>query len=455
MLKKIELSAKILHQSGAIMDSSLIMTNDKSHFIEQLQRLIQTKAKSDQSTMLTAFTQEFFEQYPMAELLGRSLDDVFGMVHEAYQFIEGFKGRALIRVYNPSVKENYWHCDHTVVMVHSRNMPFIMDSIRMALSNSGLTVHSVKHTALITKRAKHSTLAEIVPSAKAYHLDGNEAFLYFEIDRVTKQKDIKAVNSAIRSALNDVKTVNDDYSPMQNEVQLLQDDIEWSKKRHSKTEVNEAKQFLAWLMVNNFTFLGYGFYKIEHTGSATKKRECLKSYGLLKSNAAKVTILEGHMSRNLASSQLLTFSKLPLRSSVHRRAYPDHITIKAYDEKSGKLVGEHHIIGLYTSGVYRASVLNIPVVREKVDAIYERINTNISSYNGKVIRQVLETFPRDELFQSSVAELQQTVIGIAQINERYLVRLFMRKDPGGNFVSGMFYIPRDNFSTRLREKVLT
>ncbi|MGH1486140.1 MAG: NAD-glutamate dehydrogenase [Cellvibrionaceae bacterium] len=431
------------------MDMSLAMTGDKSAFLEQLHQFIQVKLKKADSVQI--FADEFFDQYPLAELEGRSLDDIYGLVYDAYQFIENYNNRPSIRVYNPSVADEHWQCPHTVVMVQCKNMPFLMDSVRMALTSHDVTVHSVQHTALITDRDDKGHLLELVPSAKAYHLDGNEAFLYFEITHFTKIKDLKAVTSAVRGALDNIAVVNTDYPDMLNELQMIRDNIDLAKKRHNKTEVSEANQFLAWLMVNNFTFLGYGYYEVKNQ---KKERNCVKSYGLLNSELARGLISEGQMTRQKGGGRLLTFSKLPVRSTVHRNAYPDHIIIKAYDNK-GKAVGEHHVVGLYTSGVYRASVLNIPVVREKVEAIYENININIGSYNGKVIRQVLETYPRDELFQSTEDELTDTIVRISQINERHHVRLFMRQDPTGNFASAMVYIPRDIFSTHLREKILT
>ena len=90
-----------------------------------------------------------------------------------------------------------------------------------------------------------------------------------------------------------------------------------------------------------------------------------------------------------------------------------------------------------------------------MEALYASLNLNFNSYNGKVIRQVLETYPRDELFQTSVNALTETISAIAQINERQQVRLFMRQSTWDNFVYAISYIPRDIFSTRIREKILS
>lgn len=432
------------------MDISLVIADDKATFLAQLQQIIEAKLKKSEAKLVQAFANEFFDQYPVAELKGRSLDNVFGLVYDAYNFAESYSKRALIRVYNPSIEDNHWQSPQSVVMVHCKNMPFLMDSVRMALTNHGLTIHAVQHVALLTERDDKGRLSAITASAKANSVNGNEAYLYFEISHLIKSKDLKAVATAIRQVMDDIELVNSRYSAMVSELQGIRDNIGFAKKRHNQSEISEAGEFLAWLMVNHFTFLGYGYYQVK---GQRKERECLKAFGLLERAPAKNLIANGQMVRQKGGSDLLSFCKLPVRSTIHRQAYPDHIIVKDYDEK-GKLAGEHHIVGLYTAAVYRESVLNIPVVREKVDDIYERINININHYSGKVVRQVLETYPRDELFQGTEEELCQTMVSIAQINERHQVRLFMRQDPTGNFVTAMIYIPRDIFSTRLREQIL-
>ncbi|MFT6388790.1 MAG: glutamate dehydrogenase [Cellvibrionaceae bacterium] len=446
---------------GKNMDMSLVITGDKSEFLEQLHHFIQEKLQQPDADILSIFSDEFFEQYPLSELEGRSLVDIFGLVNDAFEAIGKFSKRPLVRVYSPSIENDCWQCAHSVLLVHCKNMPFLMGSVRMALTNNGIVIHAVNFTSLIVERDKKGILVELTPSANAAHLASDEALLYFEITHLSKTKDLKAVEVAVRDALKDITLVNNGYSDMLNELQVIRDNIDNARKHHKKEEIGEANHFLSWLMVNNFTFLGYAFHEEKPLASETRlagkipiTSPCVKLLGLLTNETAAACINENVQTYKKAKKKLLTFSKLPIRSSVHRRAYPDHIIIKAYDPK-GQSIGEHHIIGLYTFGVYRASVMDIPVLREKIETIYENINTNIGSYNGKVIRQVLETYPRDELFQSNTDELTKTITSVSQISERQLVRLFMRCDSMNNFAYSMVYIPRDVFSTRLREQIIT
>ena len=434
------------------MDMSLVIANDKSAFATQLTHIINAKLDQPIASKMQSFAKLFFEHYPIDELRGHDINDVFGMLYDSYQFIStAHKQRPKIRVFNPSLDDDNWLSNNTVVMVHCREMPFLIDSVRLALANADIEIKAVKNIVAKVERDESGQLYELLPVGSKDKNVEKELLIYLEISRHNKVKDTKAIAASIKNSIADVNLVNKDYVKIINALQKLRRCVAYSKSHHDPDEIYESNQFLAWLMANNFTFLGYAFYQFD---KKNKKPFLKHGYGVF----SKEENIQGQYFKEfdelrLCSDPLLTFSKSPVRSMIHRRAYPDHITIQAYDER-GQFIGVHHLVGLYTSQVYRASVNNIPVVRQKINQLYKNTQLSPNSYSGKVLRQVLETFPRDELFQSSDAELEKAIIGITQINERHLVRSFMRCSADKNFVNFMVYIPRDVFSTNLREKII-
>ncbi|MEX2407867.1 MAG: NAD-glutamate dehydrogenase domain-containing protein, partial [Rhodovibrionaceae bacterium] len=71
----------------------------------------------------------------------------------------------------------------------------------------------------------------------------------------------------------------------------------------------------------------------------------------------------------------------------------------------------------------------------------------------KALMHILESYPRDELFQISEKELYRTAIGILHLQERQRTALFVRRDPFERFVSALVYVPRDRYDTSLRLKL--
>src|SRR5690606_4964372 len=155
----------------------------------------------------------------------------------------------------------------------------------------------------------------------------------------------------------------------------------------------------------------------------------------LKEEQGKATQLDdanAGVARFHLTPQVINFSKSAVRSRVHRHAYSDYVVVKRFNA-AGEVCGESRFLGLYTSAVYTLSPAQIPLLRDKVAGVFERSGLDPASHDGKALQQILDTFPRDELLLSSSAELYETVTGVARINERYLVRLFVRPDIYGKF----------------------
>jgi glutamate dehydrogenase len=157
--------------------------------------------------------------------------------------------------------------------------------------------------------------------------------------------------------------------------------------------------------------------------------------------------------RRLARTpKLLNLTKANSRATVHRPSYLDYIGIKKFDE-SGEVTGEQRFLGLYTFSAYSASAFDIPLVRRKVRYVLERAGFPEGSHNEKDLVEILETYPRDELFQISKEELFEIAIGILHLQERQRVRIFVRRDTYGRFFSCLVFAPRDRYNTVIRERM--
>ena len=146
-------------------------------------------------------------------------------------------------------------------------------------------------------------------------------------------------------------------------------------------------------------------------------------------------------SRNRASSR-----------RVHRRTLMDYIGLKTY-RSDGTHAGELRIVGLFTSQAYTQQAQQIPLLRRKIDAVIAKSGFAPGSHAGKALLNVLDTFPRDELFRIGERTLQTWVQGILELELRPRLRVFVRPDRFDRFVSALVYIQRDRYSTAMRERM--
>ena len=174
------------------------------------------------------------------------------------------------------------------------------------------------------------------------------------------------------------------------------------------------------------------------------------------------TAVEGQsasFSRVPANARALAYTPAPMvvvtkantRSTVHRPGYTDYVGVKRYNA-AGEVVGEHRFLGLFTSTAYSARVSETPLLRGKVEEIAERAGLPPGGHLAKALDHILETYPRNELFQISDEELYETALGILTLGERQRLRLFVRRDPFDRFVSCLVYVPREAYGTDLRMK---
>lgn len=80
----------------------------------------------------------------------------------------------------------------------------------------------------------------------------------------------------------------------------------------------------------------------------------------------------------------------------------------------------------------------------------DRSGLSQRSHSGKDLIQILETYPRDELFQIKTDDLYHAVVGVLRMAGRRQLRVFLRRDAYGRFISCLIYLPRDRFTTQNR-----
>ena len=214
-----------------------------------------------------------------------------------------------------------------------------------------------------------------------------------------------------------------------------------------------------WVADDHFTLLGYSAYAVEHkTDEVQLRRVKGTGLGILRAKddgalsqsfAALPAEVRG---RATAPLPALTITKANTRSTVHRGTYLDFIGVKRF-AADGTVIGEHRFMGLLTSVAYSMSPHQIPLIDRKIQRIVERSGLSPTGHAGKGLLNILETYPRDELLQASEEDLFQIVTGILHLQDRQRLRLFVRADPFGRYVSCLVFVPRDRYNTALRERM--
>ena len=267
---------------------------------------------------------------------------------------------------------------------------------------------------------------------------------------------IESFKKELESVLVDVSVAVDDWQPIRKKLIAVTKELPKRHHNKSKDEVSETTEFLDWLAKDNFTLMGYREYELSPVqGDYQLKGKMDTSLGLMKNSTEEHTRLLSELPevarQEARSSNLLILTKTNSVSRVHRPAYIDYVGIKRFDDE-GNVIGEDRFIGLFSSSFYNNSATDVPVLKSKINRIMEMCDFAKGTHAYKAVLNILETYPRDELVQAREGELLEVAMGVLQVQERDMCRLFVRKDAYGRFLSCMVYVPRERYNTALRRE---
>ena len=440
------------------MDKGLIASDNREALQSSLHEFAVANLPDDQQENFKHFIDLYLDHFPLDTLLGRRVSDVYWCCFSLWNYLaEGpDEDRAAIRVFNPNLEEHKWACNKTVLMVSQRDMPFLVDSMRVELNKAACLVHVVKSTVLYVKRDNNGHIVALASGAgqpEKYPGYSKEALMYGEVNLHTDEESRNKLAAGLESVFKEVEVVVADYSEMLEKLQAASENLATADNKGA-----EAIEFLGWLKQSHFTFLGFRDFDYVIDKEGRKLKETSESrLGLFKNiNDANKTILESGFSKGmkqfLDGEEIVGISKSSTRARVHRSIYPDYIVVKKFAE-DGSVCGEVRFLGMFTYAVYSLSPMQIPIVRKKIENMVKRSGLDPISHNGKNFRRVIENFPRDELFQSSEDELFSNLKTVSDISERHVIKLIMREDGFGNFVNCMVYVPRDLYNTSVRIRI--
>lgn len=402
------------------------------------------------------FTETYYAATPEQELENRKIDDLYGATLACWNFMQKCSAGSKIRVFNPDFEEHGWQSTHTIVEVLHKDVPFLVDSIRMELNRREMSIHFINHAVMHVDRNEKGELDLKSPLNQTDN--PREAIVYVEVDRHTEDSVLAELSASLREILDETQLVVDDFSEIKGKCEEAIDWVKNSKGPFNKKDISESVAFLEWLINDHFTFLGCEDIAIEKKdGQSLALRDKKSVSGLFKKEVHgpdKVVIddLSETMKTLIVAPQLIALTKSGRRSRIHRPAYPDYITVKKVDAQ-GVVLGGRRFLGMFTSNVYTESSFNIPIVRNKLKQVLKRSGLNAGSHHSKELQHILEVYPRDELFHTDIDHLARSAIGILNIQERRRTHIFIRQDQLNKFLSCLIYVPRDLYNTELRQKM--
>ena len=443
-----------------------ISTETREHAIapvrDALMDLIAARRPRD-ATALREFAGAYLRRLSADSARESLPDELFAEVASAFDFAASRGDRPIVvRTFNPTAAVHGYQRAGSVLETTSEDLPFLVDSVRAAITADGLTVLRALHPVVGVERDAEGRISGILHPREASE---RESVMHFDLDRRLGDAELEALADTVRSVLGDVRRAVLDFPAMADRGRRMVQLAGAGAARYADDEVDETVAFLEWLLADHFIFLGYREYKIADDTIAVVPGSGL---GILADEASSafarprpLADLPADVRERALEGDLLIVSKTNRLSTVHRRARMDYVGVRKVSH-DGRVTGEARMLGLFTTKAYAEPASQTPLLNRKLRQILRHEDLIEGSHDYKAAVTLFDSFPKDELFSARTDDLRRAVVELLSL-EGDRVRLLGRRTGDGRSASLIAALPAarydaellDAFAALLRERFAT
>ena len=426
--------------------------------LAQLEALVSSQVEPGEQRLFQSFMRHYYEMSSLDSLRSRSPEELFAVVHRHWQLTQSRQpGEPAVKVMNPDEAGAAGHHGFAVLESVVDDMPFVVDTLVMAVREAGSPIDWTVHPVLTVRRDADHRLSKVGGAESG---DGQaESLVHIEFEPLADAQAYEKLEADVRRVLDDLRMVVADYDGMRANVDRVAEAFRSSPESARTDEYDEALEFLSWLNEHHFTFLGYAESSAETDDAGRKTFRTLEEQGLglmrkggRFARTDEFIAPQEELDRYVNSSRMMVVTQANTRSPIHHPEFMDVVSVKKYAE-DGSVAGTYRFLGLFSTDVYTNRPHSIPLIRRKAEYVLQRSRLPEGSHSYKNLKEILHTLPRDELFQSGEDELFDVCMGIRALRDRHQLRLFMRRDRYGRFYSCMVYVPRDRYGREMRDRI--
>ncbi|MBR9824980.1 MAG: NAD-glutamate dehydrogenase [Alphaproteobacteria bacterium] len=403
-----------------------------------------------------SFFSQVFDDALQEDLERVSADDLAALCVDFWEYGDARVNDEILVRMRPATRADGSELPRSILEIIGRDRPFIVDSVMAEIGSQGHSILAMFHPIVQARRDHDGKRADSAGMVLPESMIQVHLPVLDELSQTT-------LIEGVRATLNDVRVAVEDWTDMRAQMDEAIAHLEQASSHASADEMAESLEFLRWLRNDHFAFLGCRIYEFEvdDEGGMVDRHPHVRletGRGVLRDpdrhvlrKGSEPAVLTPAIETFLREPSPIIVAKANMKSRVHRRVYMDYIGVKRFRE-DGAVIGEARFVGLFTAEAYDQSASAVPLIRRKVRRVLERAGKTPGTHNAKKLRNTVENFPRDELFQMEENELLEIGLGILHLHDRPRTKLFIRRDQFDRFVSALLYVPRDRYNSKVREQ---
>ncbi len=324
------------------------------------------------------------------------------------------------------------------IFVNLSEQPFVVDTTELILKREEIPYRAIIHPSLRVKREN----GEVVALGEGER----ELLLFVELFPETPSEAVSRAVERIRAVMPMVQAMVQDFLNMRKKVRDAVNDVEFLEEagKVPSEDAKEVASFLNWLIDDNFVFCAYG---------ELKGKELSRTRGILREEFAKGYLINmEEVTETLENrKELLVVEKLSVDSYIHRTGKMDLVACRLVDEE-GRFTGWRFWIGLWAKKAVSTKGSDVPLLRKKLERIVSRKKVVFGSHEYKKIVEIFNAIPIEDLFTSTVEEIEEVIDAILSMGMEAETHVVVR-GKGKGITSVLVMIPESRFSMNVAERL--